>query len=126
MNKNTKLWLGILSFFPLILSFIIVGLVIKNFVGLMGLALEDAPADVAGMYIVKDYIVITVFALFAGFLNFFQMLIFVILCVKNTRLENNTKIIYIVFLILFSNITALVYFFIEIVSDREKINENLE
>jgi hypothetical protein len=123
MSKNTKLWLGILSFLPLVLSFIIAGLVIKNFVGLLGLALEDAPADVAGMYIVKDYIVITIFSVFTALLNFCQMLVFIILCVKNDRLENNSKILYIVFLIIFSNITALVYFFMEIVSEK-KVNLN--
>ena len=82
MDKTQKTWLGILSFLPLLLSFIIAFLVIKNFVGLFGLALADAPAEVAGSYILKDYTVIILFAVFTNFLNLVQMIIFIILAVN--------------------------------------------
>ena len=114
MKQSNKIWLGILAFLPLLISFITIGLVIKNFVGLFGLALADASAETAGHYILKDYIVIILIAVLLNFLNFLQMIIFIILCMKNTRIENNGKILYVIFLIIFTNITAIVYFFLEI------------
>ena len=126
MDKTQKTWLGILSFLPLLLSFIIAFLVIKNFVGLFGLALADAPAEVAGSYILKDYTVIVLFAVFTNFLNLVQMIIFIILAVKNTRLQSNTRILYIVFLVIFTNITAIVYFILEVSNSKNKNEGNWE
>lgn len=126
MDKTQKTWLGILSFLPLLLSFIIAFLVIKNFVGLFGLALADAPAEVAGSYILKDYTVIILFAVFTNFLNLVQMIIFIILAVKNNRLQSNTRILYIVFLVIFTNITAIVYFILEVSNSKNKNEGNWE
>ena len=126
MNKTQKTWLGILSFLPLLLSFIIAFLVIKNFVGLFGLALADAPAEVAGSYILKDYAVIVLFAVFTNFLNLVQMIIFIILAVKNAGLQSSTRILYIVFLVIFTNITAIVYFILEVSSSKDKNMGNWE
>ena len=56
MSRGSKIWTGVLTFLPIILSFIVIGLIIKNFVGLFGLALADASAEAAGEYILKDYI----------------------------------------------------------------------
>lgn len=114
MKQSNKVWLGILAFLPLLISFITIGLVIKNFVGLFGLALTNASAETAGYYILKDYTVIILMSVLLYFLNFLQMIIFIILCMKNTRIENNGKILYVIFLIIFTNITAIVYFFLEI------------
>ncbi len=120
MNQSNKIWLGILAFLPLLISFITLGLVIKNFVGLYKLALADASAETAGYYILKDYTVIMIMTVLLYFLNFLQMIIFIILCVKNVRIENNGKILYIIFLIIFTNITAIIYFFLEIMRKSEE------
>ena len=114
MNKVQRIWLGILSFSPLIITTIITVLILKNFVGLFGLALADAPAEEAGMYILKDYIVIFIFSVISGILNILQLIIFLILIIKNNRLDNNNKILYVVFLIFFNQITAIIYFLLEV------------
>lgn len=124
MKQGNKIWIGILAFLPLLLSFIIMFLVIKNFVGLFGLALADAPAEVAGRYIMKDYAVIILIAVFTGLLNLLQMIIFIILCMKNTRVEGNGKILYIIFLVLFTNITAIIYFFMEIAGRKVRLEKS--
>lgn len=126
MSRGSKIWTGVLTFLPIILSFIVIGLIIKNFVGLFGLALADASAEAAGEYILKDYIIIISLSVLLSFLNLIQMIIFIVFCIKNTTIENNGKILYVVFLILFTNITAVVYFFVEIIGEKSNAAKNKE
>lgn len=123
MKRSNKIWLGILAFLPLVISFFIIGLVIKNFVGLFGLALADATAEMAGSYILKDYTIIILMSVLLSFLNLLQMIIFIILSMKNKRIENNGKILYVICLVIFTTITAIVYYLLEVVrSNKDQLN----
>lgn len=95
-------------------------LMLKNFVGLFGLALAEASAETAGHYILKDYIIIFAIAIIVSILKLVQMIVFIILSIKNDRLESNSKILYVIFLVVFPSITAILYYLMEITRKNKK------
>lgn len=119
MSKNKKVFLGVLAFVPLILEMIIVFFVLKNFVGLFQLAVEDAPASEVGNLILNDYFIIVILAVISGILLLFEKVFFIIIVLQNKRLNDTSRILYVVFLIFFTVITAIIYYFMEVIKTKE-------
>ena len=121
MSKNKKIALGFLVFVPLVLEIIIITLMMMNFVGLFGLALADASGEEAGNLILSDYSVIIILGMVSGLLIFAEKICFIVMTVKNKRLNDTSKVLYIVFLIFFTIITSIVYYFLEVLKEEEEI-----
>ena len=122
MSKNKKIALGFLVFVPLVLEIIIITLMMMNFVGLFGLALADASGEEAGNLILSDYSVIIILGMVSGLLIFAEKICFIVMTVKNKSLNDTSRLLYIIFLIFFTIITAIVYYFLEVLKEEEEIS----
>ena len=120
MNKNKKIVLGIFVFIPLILEIIIAFLVMKNFVGLFGLALADASAEEAGNFILGDYSIIIVLTVIRAIFILAEKIYFIVMTLKNEKLNDTSRILYVIFLIFFTIITSIVYYFLEVFKEKEE------
>ena len=68
MSKNKKIILGFLAFVPLVIEIVMIILIMKNFVGLFGLAIADASGEEADNLILSDYSVIIILGVINGLL----------------------------------------------------------
>lgn len=97
MSKNKKIILGFLAFVPLVIEIVMIILIMKNFVGLFGLAIADASGEEADNLILSDYSVIIILGVINGLLILTEKICFIVMAVKNKRLNDTSRILYIVF-----------------------------
>ena len=122
MSKNKKIILGFLAFVPLVIEIVMIILIMKNFVGLFGLAMADASGEEAGNLILGDYTIIVILGVISSVLTLAEKICFIVMTVKNKSLNDTSRLLYIIFLIFFTIITAIVYYFLEVLKEEEEIS----
>ena len=124
MNRTKKIWLGVLSFSPLVVTTIFIGIVLLFYVRLIFGAIDGS----LGYLYEREFIILLVFMMiFAFLINItvcITLIIFTICIVKNKRIGDTAKILYLIGMYFLYTIVPIVYFFIEIAGKKEEIEND--
>ena len=117
MKNTTKIGLGILTFLPFILLLIYILYFFTFFLSSM-LQLEQNGNDFS-MVFLKSFSVIIVLIVVAITIKIAVMIYYIIHASNNLKNDTNTKIMWVVLLVLVSTIASIVYYFVEILPLKE-------
>ena len=124
MNRTKKIWLGVLSFSPLVLTTIFICIALLFYMKIVFGAINGS----LGYSDEREFIILLIFMIIFGFLVniafYATLIIFTICIVKNKRIGDTAKILYLIGMYFLYTIIPIVYFFIEIVSKKEEIEKN--
>lgn len=114
MNGTKKTWLGVLSFTPLLISIIFVifavFIYIKLIIGMVNHSLNYAN----GIEFLYSIIWLLVVAILLNVINYAVLIVFTIHIVKNKKIDDTTKILYLLGIYFLTTIIPIIYFFIEV------------
>lgn len=117
MKNSTKVWLGILTFLPMFLIFAYIIYIFTAFIP-TAIRLEDSHQEVPVAFFQSISIMI-IFILLAIIIKMGIMIYYIVHASNNPKNENNTKIMWIVLLVLVGTISSIVYYFLEILPSKE-------
>lgn len=123
MKKSTKIWLGILTFLPM---FLIFAYIFHIFTALIPTAirLENSHQEVP-IELFQSISVMILFIALAIIIRMGIMIYYIVHASNNPKNENNTKIMWIVLLVLVGTISSIVYYFLEILPSKDNSNQSL-
>lgn len=111
MTSSRKIWLGIFTFLPFLLTLVYIVYFFTFFLGNIIEADQQAPEfPVEFLHSLSYIIFIVVLAVIIKV----AVMIYYIVHVSSSAKDSNTKIMWIVLLVLVSSIASLVYYFVEI------------
>ncbi len=111
MSSTRKIWLGIFTFLPFLLTLVYIIYFFAFFLGNIIQADQQAPEFPIMLFQSLSYIIaIVVLALIVKI----AVMIYYIVDVSSSSKDSNTKIMWIVLLVLVSSIASMVYYFVEI------------
>lgn len=114
MTKTKKIWLGILSFLPLISSFI---LIIASFNAIFSNRVWDQhyeAGEVSPFWIIGNLAYVIIWAVIVGIIQLVLIVYFIILAVQNHQIESTERIIWILVFIIASTLSLPIYWGIRI------------
>ena len=117
MTKSSRVWLGILTFLPIVLLFAYmfsVAFIVRDAIRYGD---EDLPLPV-----LSGVFWMVIIALMLGLLSFGLMIYYIIHVVNNKKIDNNERIIWILVFLVGSIITFPVYYFMRIVKEPEHLS----
>ena len=115
MSHSRKIWLGILTFLPFLLTLVYIIYFFTFFLGNIIQAdqqAQDFPVEILHSLSYIIGIVITAVVVKVA------IMIYYIVHVSSSSKDSNTKIMWIVLLVLVSSIASLVYYFVEIIPSK--------
>lgn len=122
MSKTKKICLGILSFLPLLSTTIFIILICLFYFKMIFGAISGSL-----VYSDESEIIFIVVMIVCGILLnvivYTVLIIFTICIVKNKRIEDTSKILYLIGLYFLYTIIPIIYFFIEVLGENEKIEK---
>ena len=120
MKKSTKIWLGVLTFLPFLLTLVYMiyffSFFFKNIIELEHNQ-EGFPIE-----FFQSFSVMFLIIMLAIIIKLIVMIYYIIHVSNNPKNENNTKIMWIVLLTLVGTITSIIYYFVEILPIKETEN----
>jgi len=123
MKKFTKIWLGILTFLPMFLIFAYIFYIFTTFIP-TAIRLEDSHQEVP-MEFFQSISVMILFIVLAIIIKMGIMIYYIVHASNNPKNENNTKIMWIVLLVLVGTISSIVYYFLEILPSKDNSNQSI-
>jgi len=123
MKKSTKLLLGILTFLPMILILVYIIYIFAAFIP-TAIRSEEGHQEVPDE-LFQSISVMIVLVVLAIIIKMGIMIYYIIHASNNPKNENNTKIMWIVLLVLIGTISSIVYYFIEILPSKNNSNESI-
>ncbi len=123
MKSSTKILLGILTFLPFLL---IISYVLYIFTGFipMAIRLEDTNQQVPVEFF-ESISVMIVLIILAVTIKLGITIYYIVHATNNPKNETNTKIMWIVLLVLVGTVTSIVYYFVEIIPSKLSEKENI-
>jgi TRAP-type C4-dicarboxylate transport system permease small subunit len=123
MKSSTKILLGILTFLPFLL---IISYVLYIFTGFipMAIRLEDTNQHVPVEFF-ESISVMIVLIILAVTIKLGITIYYIVHATNNPQNETNTKIMWIVLLVLVGTVTSIVYYFVEILPSKISEKENI-
>lgn len=123
MKSSTKILLGILTFLPFLL---IISYVLYIFTGFipMAIRLEDTNQQVPVEFF-ESISVMIVLIILAVTIKLGITIYYIVHATNNPKNETNTKIMWIVLLVLVGTVTSIVYYFVEILPSKISEKENI-
>lgn len=123
MKSSTKILLGILTFLPFLL---IISYVLYIFTGFipMAIRLEDTNQQVPVEFF-ESISVMIVLIILAVTIKLGITIYYIVHATNNPKNETNTKIMWIVLLVLVGTVTSIVYYFVEILPSKINEKENI-
>ncbi len=121
MTKSGKIWLGVLTFLPVLFMILYIllflGTLFYSFSEMEGTYDNGAGSLVSGIWI-------AVLCLFLGVLLNIGLLVYYILhAYKNEKFDNTLKLIWILVFLFGNGIGTIVYYFVEIVPSGRKTSD---
>jgi len=123
MNKSTKIWLGILTFLPMFLIFAYIFYIFTAFIP-TAIRLENSHQEVP-VELFQSISVMILFIALAIIIKMAIMIYYIVHASNNPKNENNTKIMWIVLLVLVGTISSIVYYFLEILPSKDNSNQSI-
>jgi NADH:ubiquinone oxidoreductase subunit 6 (subunit J) len=123
MKKSTKIWLGILTFLPMFLIFAYIFYIFTAFIP-TAMRLEDSHQEVP-MELFQSISVMILFIVLAIIIKMGIMIYYIVHASNNPKNENNTKIMWIVLLVLVGTISSIVYYFLEILPSKDNSDQSI-
>lgn len=124
MSKTKKIWLGILSFSPLFITTIFIAVILLFYFKIIFSAIDGSLLYSDGEEFVFFVVFIVIFAFLVNITVYATLIIFTICIVKNKKIGDTAKILYLLGLYFLYTITPIVYFFIEVAGKKNEIEEN--
>ena len=123
MKQSTKFLLGILTFLPLILILTYISFIFTNFIP-TAIRLEhsnqDFPLELFQSLSIMIFTIVIALIFKLGI-----MVYYIVHASNNPKNETNTKIMWIVFLVLVGTMSSIVYYFLEILPSGDKSNHSV-
>ena len=123
MKKSTKIWLGILTFLPMFLIFAYIFYIFTAFIP-TAMRLEDSHQEVP-IELFQSISVMILFIVLAIIIKMGIMIYYIVHASNNPKNENNTKIMWIVLLVLVGTISSIVYYFLEILPSKDNSDQSI-
>ena len=114
MSKTKKIWLGVLSFSPLVVTTLFIGIILLFYAKIIFGAIDGSLAYSDGREFIFFAVFLIIFGLLMNISIYLTLIIFIICIVKNKRIGDTAKILYLVGMYFLYTIVPIVYFFIEI------------
>ena len=124
MSKTKKIWLGVLSFSPLVVTTLFIGIILLFYVKIIFGAIDGSLAYLDGREFIFFAVFLVIFGLLMNISIYLTLIIFIICIVKNKRIGDTAKILYLVGMYFLYTIVPIVYFFIEIIGKKEETASN--
>ena len=123
MKKSTKIWLGILTFLPMFLIFAYIFYIFTSFIP-TAIRLENSHQEVP-IELFQSISVMILFIVLAVIIKMGIMIYYIVHASNNAKNENNTKIMWIVLLVLVGTISSIVYYFLEILPSKDNSDQSI-
>lgn len=123
MKSSTKILLGILTFLPFLLIITYVLYIFTGFIP-MAIRLEDTNQQVPVEFF-ESISVMIVLIILAVTIKLGITIYYIVHATNNPKNETNTKIMWIVLLVLVGTVTSIVYYFVEILPSKISEKENI-
>ena len=123
MSKGKRTWLGVLSFLPLITTTIFMVFVCIFYFKMIFGMIDGSLAYSNGSEYIYFVIIMMVFALLLIVVMYTALIVFTICIVKNKRIGDTAKILYLIGMFFLYTITPIIYFFIEVFGKKDEIEE---
>ncbi len=123
MKKSTKIWLGILTFLPMFLIFAYIFHIFTAFIP-TAIRLENSHQEVP-IELFQSISVMILFIALAIIIKMGIMIYYIVHASNNPKNENNTRIMWIVLLVLVGTISSIVYYFLEILPSKDNSNQSI-
>ena len=123
MKKSTKVLLGILTFLPMFLMLAYIIYIFTSFIP-TAIRLENSHQEVP-IELFKSITVMILFIIIAVCIQLGIMIYYIVHASNNPKNETNTKIMWIVLLVLVGTISSIVYYFLEILPSKDNSNQSL-
>jgi len=123
MKNSTKVLLGILTFLPMLLLLTYIVYIFAAFIP-TAIQLENShqefPVELFQSLSVMIFLIILALIIKLGI-----MIYYIVHASNNPKNENNTKIMWIVLLVLVGSISSIVYYFIEILPSKDLSDKSI-
>ena len=123
MKKPAKFLLGILTFLPLFLMLAYVVYIFTAFIP-TAIRLEDSHQEVP-IELFQSISVMIIFIVIAVCIKLGVMIYYIVHASNNPKNETNTKIMWIVLLVLVGTMSSIVYYFLEILPSQNNSNQSI-
>jgi len=123
MKTSTKIWLGILTFLPMFLIFAYIFHIFTAFIP-TAIRLENSHQEVP-IELFRSISVMILFIALAIIIKMGILIYYIVHASNNPKNENNTKIMWIVLLVLVGTISSIVYYFLEILPSKDNSNQSI-
>ncbi len=117
--KPNKAILGIFTAIPFVGSIVIsvwIFSIAINIIAEQSLGNELSEDEILRL-VISDFISIAVIAMAIGLISLVLTIYYIVLAVKNDKIEPNMKILWVILLFIFSGITKIIYYFAVIIPD---------
>lgn len=123
MKNSTKVILGILTFLPMLLVLTYVFYIFMAFIP-TAIQLENSHQEVP-VELFRSLSVMIFLIVLALIIKLGIMIYYIVHASNNPKNENNTKIMWIVLLVLVGSISSIVYYFIEILPSKDLSDKSI-
>ncbi|UII21746.1 hypothetical protein [Fulvivirga ligni] len=117
MNKGTKVIIGLLTIFPLVLGFIYAASIFGIIFTKMNHGPHFEPDDEV---FIRSFLPFFFILIGSGFVSLVMLVYYLVHAAKNERFESTQRLIWILIIVFGNSIGQLVYFFMEIWPDNPK------
>lgn len=124
MSKTKKIWMGILSFSPLVVTAVFIAVILLFYIRIIFGAIDGSLAYSDGSEFIFFLIFMMIFAFLVNIAYYVTIIIFTICIVKNKKIGDTAKILYLIGIYFLYTIVPIIYFFIEIAGKKDEIEEN--
>ena len=124
MSKTKKILLGILSFSPLVVTTIFMIAILLFYFRIFYGLINESLVYTDGIEYLYFMIIIIIFAFLLNIVIYTALIVFTICIVKNKKIGDTAKILYLIGMYFLYTITPIVYFFIEVAFKKDEIEEN--
>lgn len=123
MSKVKRTWLGILAFLPLIITTIFLVFVFFFYFKIIFGTINGTLAYSDGSEFIYFLVIMIIVGTLFNIVMYTALIIFTICIVKNKKIGDTAKILYLIGMYFLYTITPIVYFFIEVFGKKEKLEE---
>ena len=125
MTTSSKIWLGILTFLPVVLFIVYLFLFFTVFISNIH-QLEQTHHDNFPIELIQSLVVVFIPVIVASLLSLGLMIYYIVHANNNPKNDNGKKIMWIIILIFVTSIGSIVYYFVEILPSNSKAKETLK
>lgn len=114
MSKSKKIWIGILSFLPLLISLVLIIYMITVFARMPFGDMQHNNGDVPPAWFLSNMFGMFIWIILSVFIHLGLMIYFIIHAINNTRVKSEERIIWVLVFIFASSIGFPIYWGIRI------------